>query len=53
VPEPDISLHFLIQLFKSLNQAPKELFQRLTGARYSMPVGRHFLKQYNWLDATF
>jgi hypothetical protein len=29
------------------------LIQRLTDARYSMPVGRHFLKQYNWLDDTF
>jgi len=53
VPEPDISLHFLIQLLKSLNQATKKPFQRLTEARYSMPVGRHFLKQYNRLDDTF
>jgi hypothetical protein len=53
VPEPDISLHFLIQLLKSLNQVPKKLTQRLSDARYSMPVGRHFLKQYNWLDDTF
>jgi len=29
VPEPDISHHFLIQLLKILNQAPKSLIQRL------------------------
>src|SRR6478736_4064648 len=29
VPEPDISLHFLIQLLKSLNQVPTYLIQRL------------------------
>src|SRR3981081_1075016 len=29
VPEPDISLHFLIQGLKVLNQAPKNLIQRL------------------------
>src|SRR5258708_10812927 len=29
VPEPDISLHFLIQVLKTLNQAPNNLIQRL------------------------
>jgi len=53
VPEPDISLHFLIQLLKSLNQVPKKLFQRLTDGRYSMPVGRHFLKQNNRVSNLF
>jgi hypothetical protein len=32
VPEPDISLHFLIQLLKRLNQVPNNLIQDLTGA---------------------
>jgi hypothetical protein len=29
VPEPDISLHLLIQLLKILNQAANNLIQRL------------------------
>src|ERR1017187_8083293 len=29
VPEPDISLHFLIQVLKILNQLPKNLIQHL------------------------
>jgi hypothetical protein len=31
VPEPDISLHFLIQLLKVLIQALKKLIQRIIG----------------------
>jgi len=53
VPEPDISLHFLIQLLKNLNQVPNKLFQGLSDGRYSMPVQQYFLKQYNRLDDTF
>jgi len=53
VPEPDISLHFLIQLLKSLNQVPNKLIRRLSDGRYSMPAGRHFLKQYNRVSNVF
>jgi len=39
VPEPDISLHFLIQGLKILNQAPKNLIQRLTRAPFDCLSG--------------
>jgi hypothetical protein len=42
VPEPDISLHFLIQRLKILNQAPNKLIQRLTGDLFRLPVQQHF-----------
>jgi hypothetical protein len=38
VPEPDISLHFLIQRLKILNQVPKKLIQRLSAGRLRLPV---------------
>src|SRR6266851_45915 len=50
VPEPDISLHFLIQRLKVLNQALKDLIQYLTGARHSIACRGEFLKQYNRLS---
>jgi hypothetical protein len=50
VPEPDIQLHFLIQLLKVLNQAPKRLIQDPAEDRYSITVLAAFLKQYNWLS---
>jgi len=53
VPEPDISLHFLIQLLKSLNQVPKKLIQRFTKAVTRLPVPQYFLKQYNRLRDVF
>jgi len=46
VPEPDISLHFLIQLLKILNQAPRELIQRLKRRPEAMAGLATFLKQY-------
>src|ERR1700693_3105154 len=42
VPEPDISLHFLIQGLKSLNQAPKDLIQRLSRKATRLPVWQNF-----------
>jgi hypothetical protein len=38
VPEPDISLHFLIQGLKALNQVPKDLIQHLSGKAIRLPV---------------
>jgi len=53
VPEPDISLHFLIQRLKKLNQAPKNLIQHLTGGPYSIVRPAAFLKQYNRVSDAF
>jgi hypothetical protein len=53
VPEPDISLYFLIQGLKVLNQAPKNLIQRLTCGPYSIACPAAFLKQYNRLSDVF
>jgi len=53
VPEPDISLHFLIQRLKKLNQAPKNLIQHLTGGPYSIARPAAFLKQYNRVSDAF
>jgi hypothetical protein len=53
VPEPDISLHFLMQRLKILNQALKNLIQRLTGGRYPIARQAEFLKQYNRLSDVF
>jgi hypothetical protein len=51
VPEPDISLHFLIQLLKRLNQVPNNLIQDLTAAPPAgSPVGK-FLKGITGLAA--
>jgi hypothetical protein len=50
VPEPDISLHFLIQVLKVLNQVPKNLIQCLSGGRHSIACPAEFLKQYNRLS---
>src|ERR1039457_3399229 len=47
VPEPDISLHFLIQYHKVLNQVPRTLIQRLICCPYSIACPGAFLKQYN------
>jgi hypothetical protein len=47
VPEPDISLHFLIQPLKVLNQVLKNLIQRLIYRLYSIACPAEFLKQYN------
>jgi hypothetical protein len=44
VPEPDISLHFLIQRLKASNQALKILIQHLIGRRYSIACPAAFLK---------
>src|SRR4029077_942332 len=52
VPEPDISLHFLIQGLKTLNQVPKDLIQHQRRS-YSFACLAEFLKQYNWLSDTF
>jgi hypothetical protein len=53
VPEPDISLHFLIQPLKVLNQVLKNLIQRLIYRLYSIARPAAFLKQYNWLSDAF
>src|SRR5437879_934815 len=42
VPEPDISLHFLIQPLKSLNQAPRNLIQHLIDSPIRSPVRQYF-----------
>src|SRR2546430_10934356 len=42
VPEPDISLHFLIQPLKILNQASKHLIQRLIDGPIRSPVRQKF-----------
>jgi hypothetical protein len=42
VPEPDISLHFLIQGLKALNQVPKDLIQPLSGSAIRLPVWQNF-----------
>jgi hypothetical protein len=42
VPEPDISLHFLIQLLKILNQAQKSRIQELTSSFTGLPVRQDF-----------
>jgi hypothetical protein len=42
VPEPDISFHFLIQALKILNQALKNLIQRLIHDPIRSPVRQHF-----------
>jgi hypothetical protein len=34
VPEPDISIHFLLHSLKALNQVPKKLIQRLGDERF-------------------
>src|SRR5258707_645694 len=47
VPEPDISLHFLIQLLKVLNQSLKRLIQRPVARPYSIACPTAFLKQNN------
>jgi hypothetical protein len=38
VPEPDISLHFLILVLKILNQVPNNLIQRLIPGSSRLPV---------------
>jgi hypothetical protein len=47
VPEPDISLHFLIQHLKVLNHVPNSFIQHLSDGRYSIACLAAFLKQYN------
>src|SRR5882757_9576421 len=52
---PDISLHFLIQRLKILNQLPKRLIQHLmqgpgTGSRPALPTG-NFAKEITGLAA--
>src|ERR1700739_3827538 len=42
VPEPDISLHFLIQVLKTLTQVPKDLIQHLSGGAIRLPVWQNF-----------
>jgi hypothetical protein len=42
VPEPDISLHLLIQLLKILNQAPNSLIQLLAAGPFRSPAVWHF-----------
>ena len=42
VPEPDISLHFLIQHLKILNQVPKDLIQHLSGGAIRLPGWQNF-----------
>jgi hypothetical protein len=41
-PEPDISLHLLIQVLKILNQAPNSLIQSLAAGPLRSAVIRHF-----------
>jgi len=54
VPEPDISLHFLIQRLNVLNQVPNNLIQRASsGGPHSIAQPAVFLKQYNWLSNAF
>ena len=53
VPEPDMSLHFLIQRLKNLNQAPKKLIQDLRPAPVRLPVQRGFLKRNNGVSGSF
>jgi hypothetical protein len=53
VPEPDISLHFLIQRLKILNQVPKKLIQRLKAAPTGLPDGQNFSSQIMGLVAFF
>src|SRR5260370_30551903 len=53
VPEPDISLHFLIQPLKVLNQVLKNLVQRLIHRPYSIACPAEFLKQYNCVSDIF
>jgi len=53
VPEPDISLHFLIQVLKVLNQALKNLIQRLIARSYSIAFPTAFLKQNNGVSDIF
>jgi hypothetical protein len=42
VPEPDISLHFLIQRVKVLNQVLKALIQSLEFLHLRLPVWQNF-----------
>src|SRR6202044_1995414 len=42
VLEPGLSLHFLIQGLKFLNQAPKDLIQHLSGGAIRLPVWQNF-----------
>jgi hypothetical protein len=61
VPEPDILLHFLIQLLKILNQVLKNLIQRLIRGLHfqpkfstkSMARPAKFLKQNNRVSVDF
>jgi hypothetical protein len=53
VPEPDISLHFLIQLLKSLNQTPTYLIQRLSEVDIRCLSGSIFSSNIDRLDDTF
>src|SRR4030081_3466953 len=42
VPEPGISLHFLVQRRKILNQVPKNLIQYLIASSIRLPVRQNF-----------
>jgi hypothetical protein len=53
VPEPDISLHFLIQGLKALNQVPKDLIQHLSGKAIRLPVWQNFSSDIIGLVAFF
>jgi hypothetical protein len=53
VPEPDISLHFLIQGLKALNQVPKDLIQHLSGDAIRSPVWQNFSSNIIGLVASF
>jgi hypothetical protein len=53
VPEPDISLHFLILVLKILNQVPNNLIQRLIHGSSRLPVCRLFSSEIIGLAAHF
>src|SRR5664279_3994834 len=53
VPEPDMSLHFLIQRLKNLNQVPKKLIQDLKAARFDCLCGKIFSSEITGLVAFF
>jgi hypothetical protein len=51
VPEPDISLHFLIQRLKVLNEVPGNFIQNLASSRSGLPDGQDFSSQITGLAA--
>jgi hypothetical protein len=53
VPEPDISLHFLIQRLKVLNQVLKALIQNLEFPAPSIACPAEFLKRNNRFSDIF